>query len=49
MNRDRAIYIKHLAFVTFLVLILGRTLLAQENAEVHQQTTPPSNARYEIL
>ncbi len=40
---------KHLASVVSLVLIAGSGLLAQENPAVHQQTTSPPNARFEIV
>jgi hypothetical protein len=43
---------KHLALATSVVLIFGSTLLAQEAlspTEIHQHTTPPPNARFEIV
>jgi hypothetical protein len=40
---------KHLASVASVVLIFGGTLLAQQTSDIHQQTTPPSNARFEIV
>jgi hypothetical protein len=40
---------KHLALVTLVVLIFGGTLLAQEIPEPHDRTSPPSNARFEIV
>ena len=40
---------RHFALVTLVVLMFGGTLLAQENAEIHQHTTPPVDARFEIV
>ncbi len=40
---------KHLALVIFVVLMFGGTLLAQEPSNIHQHTTPPPNARFEII
>ena len=40
---------KHLALATSIVVIFGSGLLAQEPTDIHQQTTPPPNARFEIV
>jgi len=42
---------RNLALTVFTLLFFGSILLAQEPApsDVHQQTTPPPNARFEIV
>ena len=40
---------KHLALTTFAVLIFGGTLLAQEIPEPHDRTSPPADARFEVV
>jgi hypothetical protein len=40
---------KHLASIGFLTFVLGGTLLAQQASDIHQQTTSPPNARFEIV
>lgn len=40
---------KHLVLVNLVVLIFGSTLFPQEPTDNHQHTTPPPNARFEIV
>ncbi len=40
---------KHLALLTLVVLIFGGTLLAQEIPEPHDRTSPPADARFEVV
>lgn len=40
---------KHFALTTLVMLIFGTILLAQEPTDIHQHTTPPPNARFEIV
>jgi len=40
---------RYIALATSIALMLGGAALAQEPSDIHQHTTPPPNARFEIV